>query len=131
MGLEGLLGAEKQAVFSRRLQKLLGSDTRIFPQDWAGRRPTYTVADLAADMFEYRNLIAHGREILQKYRDPIDLQFEPKELAYLAERWSRGELMIESIAFALLASLRKVITDGLAERIKDQRTWKKWLDAPS
>jgi len=131
MGLDGLLAAERQVVFSNRLQKLLGKDTRIFPEDWAGRRPTYTVAELAANMFEFRSLITHGREILQKYREPIAFQFEPGELDYLAvEKWSRGTLMIESVVFALIAALRTVINDSLMERIRSQRVWKRWLDAP-
>jgi hypothetical protein len=131
MGLDGLLAAERQMVFSNRLQKLLGKDTRIFPEDWAGRRPTYTVGELAASMFEFRSLIAHGKEILQKYREPIAFQFEPRELDYLAvEKWSRGTLMIESVVFSLIAGLRTVITDSLVERMRGQRAWKRWLDAP-
>jgi len=131
MGLDGLLAAERQVVFANRLQKLLGKDTRIFPEDRAGRRPTYTVAEMAANMFEFRSLIAHGREILQKYREPIAFQFEPEELDCLAvEKWSRGTLMIESIVFTLIAALRRVIIDGLVERIRNQRAWKRWLDAP-
>jgi hypothetical protein len=131
MGLDGLLAAERQVVFSSRLQKLLGKDTRVFPEDRAGRRPTYTVAELAANMFEFRSLIAHGKEILQKYREPIAFQFEPGELDYRAvEKWSSGTLMIESVVFALIAALRTVITDSLMERIRLQRTWKRWLDTP-
>ncbi len=131
MGLDGLLAAEKRVVFSNRLQKLLGKDTRIFPEDWVGRRPTYTVAELAANMYEFRSLIAHGREILQKYREPIEFQFEPAELHHFpVEEWSRGTLMIESIGFALIAALRTAITDSLMERMKSQRDWKRWLDAP-
>jgi hypothetical protein len=131
MGLDGLLAAGGSAAFSTRLQKLLGKDTRIFPEDWTGRRPTYTVAELAADMFEFRNLIAHGKEMLQKYREPIAFQFEPRELAHLAiEKWSHGTLMIESIGFALIAALRTVITDNLMERIRSQKAWKGWLDSP-
>jgi len=131
MGLDGLLAAGRQEVFSNRLQKLLGKDTRVFPEDWAGRRPTYTVAELSADMFEFRSLIAHGKEILQKYREPIAFQFEPGELGYLAvEKWSRGTLMIESVVFALIAALRTIITDSLMERIRTQRAWKRWLDEP-
>lgn len=131
MGLDGLLAAEGQVVFSNRLRKLLGKDTPIFPEDCVGRRPTYTVAELAANMFEFRNLIAHGREILQKYREPIALQFESGDSDLLAlEKWSQGTLMIESIVFALIAALRTVINDSLMERIRRQRAWKRWLDAP-
>lgn len=131
MGLDGLLAAEHRLVFANRLQKLLGTDTRIFPEDRTGRRPTYTVGELAANMFEFRSLVVHGKEILQKYRGPMAFQFEPRELDYFeAEKWSRGTLMVESIVFALIAALRTVITDGLMERMKNQRAWKKWLDAP-
>jgi hypothetical protein len=132
MGLDGLLAAGSQTTFSRHLQKLLGPDTRVFPDDWVGRRPTYTVAELASDMYEYRSLIAHGREILQKYRDPIKVEYEHADLTYLpAQEWSHGTLMIESIAFCLIAALRRVIAEGLMDRIKTQRVWKRWLDAPT
>ena len=132
MGLDGLLAAERQVVFSNRLQKLLGKDTRIFPEDRAGRQPTYTVAELAASMFEFRSLIAHGKEILQKYREPITFQLEPGagDHHVAIEKWSRGTLMIESILFTLIASLRAVINESLMERIGRQRAWKRWLDSP-
>jgi hypothetical protein len=130
MGLDGLLAAESATRFSRRLQKLLGKDTRVFPEDRAGRRPKYTVSELAENMFEFRSLIAHGKEILQKYREPIELEFEPAESSYLTiERWSRGTLMIEGIVFTLIAALRTVINDGLTQMMTTQRTWKKWLDS--
>jgi hypothetical protein len=131
MGLDGLLAAERQLVFSHRLQRLLGRDTRVFPEDCGGRRPAYTVGELAANMFEFRSLMAHGKAIVQKYREPIALQPELGEANYLPrEKWSRGTLTIESIAFALLAALRTVIANGLMERMKSQREWKRWLDAP-
>lgn len=131
MGLDGLLAAENEGIFSRRLQKLLGADERVFPEDWIGRRPTYTVRELASGMYEFRSLIAHGREILQKYRDPIKFEYEPNEAVQLTmENWSRGTLMIESTVFCLIAALRKVITGNLAQRVMDHRIWKRWLDAP-
>ncbi len=130
MGLDGLLAAESSARFSQRLQKLLGKDKRVFPEDWAGRRPKYTVSDLAESMFEFRSLIAHGKEILQKYREPIEFEFEPAELSHLAvEKWSRETLIIEGIVFTLIAALRKVIDDGLLQMMRSQRAWKKWLDS--
>ena len=47
MGLDGLLAAEKQHFFAARLKRLLGSDTLLFPEDWAGRKPIYKVSDVA------------------------------------------------------------------------------------
>jgi hypothetical protein len=131
MGLDALLFAEKQVRFSRRLKKLLGKDTPVFPEDWAGRRPKYTVGEVAAGMFDLRNLIAHGKEILEKYRQPIMFEFEPPELAYLnVEKWTYGTLLLESSLFTFIAALRKVIADGHIETMKDKKAWVKWLDAP-
>ena len=130
MGLDGLLGAEKQALFSKRLQKLLGTATRLFP-DWTENPPTFTVADVAADMYEFRSLIAHGKEIIEKYRLPISVEVDRERMdKFATQRWSRGTLMIECTVFALLAALREIITSGLIERMRDQKNWKRWLDAP-
>ncbi len=131
MGLDAILASRTKLGFSEHLQKLLGANSRVFPEDWAGRRPMYTVGELASDMYEFRSLIAHGKEILPKYRDPITIDYEQADLVYLpAEKWSRGTLMIESIVFCLLAALRKVITEGLTQRMKNPHVWKRWLDAP-
>lgn len=81
-------------------------------------------------MFEFRSLIAHGKEILQKYREPIQFEFETAEFSHLTvEKWSRGTLIIEGIVFTLIAALRKVIDDGLMQTMRTQRAWKKWLDS--
>ena len=64
MGLDGLLAAEKQEKFARRLIRLLGQDTLLFPEDYVGRRPKYSVGEIASKAFDLRNLIAHGKEIL-------------------------------------------------------------------
>ena len=70
-------------------------------------------------MYEFRSLIAHGREILQKYRSPIRLEYGQGDSEYMPiKSWSRGTLMIESIVFCLIAALRKVISEGLMDRIK-------------
>ncbi|MEK7407715.1 MAG: hypothetical protein AAB225_21770 [Acidobacteriota bacterium] len=129
MGLDGLLAAEKQVWFASRLKRLLGEATPVFPPDWIGRRPVYTVADVAANMYDLRNLIAHGKEVLEKYRKPIDFQFEPPELAYLAvEKWNYATLLFESSLFTLIAALRTVITAGMLQMIADKRAWEAWLD---
>lgn len=130
MGLDGLLGAAKQALFSNRLQKLLGTTTRLLP-DWIANSPRFTVAEVAADMYEFRSLIAHGKEIIKKYRLPTSSGMDPDLMSDLATKdWSHGTLIIECTVFALLAALRKIITSDLIERMQDQKKWKRWLDAP-
>jgi hypothetical protein len=132
-GLDGLLGnAGGQDVFCARLNRLLGADTLIFPEDWAGRRPVYKVGEVSKDIFGFRNQLSHGQMILEKHRKPIDFKFEPPELAYLSiEKWTQTTLIVESALFTLLASLKKVITAGYLERMEDQRTWGRWLDSPA
>jgi hypothetical protein len=132
IGLDGLLGAAGgQDLFAKRLARLLGADTRILPECWAGRLPVYTVGEMAKDIFGLRNQLSHGSEILEKYRKPISFKFELPELAYLAiEKWTQTTLIVESALFVLLAALRKVITAGYMERMKDQRLWSRWLDSP-
>jgi hypothetical protein len=89
-GLDGLLGnAGGREVFCARLNRLLGADTLIFPEDWAGRRPVYKVGEVCRDIFAFRDQLSHGQIILQKHRKQIDFKFEPPELAYLGiEKWA-------------------------------------------
>ena len=132
-GIDGLLGgAGGQDVFAARLCRLLGSGTRVFPEDWAGRIPVYTVGEVAKEIFGFRNRLSHGLMILEKHRKSIEFKFEPAELAYLrVEDWTQKALILESALFVLLAALRRVITTGHLELMKDQRVWSRWLDSPA
>jgi hypothetical protein len=49
-GLDAHLAAERQQLFADRLKRLLGAETLIFPKDFAGRQPTYTVGHVAANL---------------------------------------------------------------------------------
>lgn len=130
VGLDGLLGAEKRDVFKARLIRLLGKDTRVFPEDAVGRRPSYTVDSVAGKVFDWRNLIAHGKEILEDYRKPLRLEFKPAEPYDLSvEDWTKEILYCESALFMLLASLCKIITDGLLPTLGNKRAWDRWLES--
>jgi hypothetical protein len=129
-GLDALLTAEKQVRFAARLKSFLGSDTRVFPPDWIGRRPLYKVEDVAANMFDLRNLLAHGKEILPKYREPIRFKFEPEGLtSFPVEDWTYEMLLYESSLFTLIAALRKIIADGIMQTVADRRAWDALLDS--
>jgi len=128
VGLDGLLGAQKRDVFQARLVQLLGEDTLVFPEDFMGRRPSYTVGFVAAKVFDWRNLIAHGTEILEDYRKPLQLKLEPSEFAHIpVDDWTHEMLYCESALFMLLASLRRIITDGLLPTLGNKREWDRWL----
>jgi hypothetical protein len=127
-GLDGLLAAEKRDVFTARLTRLVGDDAPVFPQDWIGRAPVYTVGQVASRIFEWRGLVAHGKKILDKFRERIE--FEPKELEYLpVENWTEETLLHESALFCLIAALRKIIEERLMMLVEDKRAWERWLDS--
>jgi hypothetical protein len=127
-GLDGLLAAEKRDVFMARLTRLLGKDAAVFPPDWIGREPVYTVGQVAGRIFEWRWLIAHGKKILDKFRERIE--FEPKELQYLrVEDWTEETLLHERAPFCLIVALRKTIEEVLMSLVKDKRAWERWLDS--
>lgn len=129
-GLDGLLAAEKRDVFVARLTGLLGTEAAVFPPDWVGREPVYTVGQVAGRIFEWRGLIAHGKKILDKFRERIPFEFKPNELQYLPiEDWTEETLLHESALFCLIAALRKVIEEGLTTLVQDKRAWEAWLDS--
>ena len=131
MGLDALLAAEKQKRFASRLVRLLGEQTLVFPRDGVGRQPSYTVGEVATKMYDLRNLIAHGKEVLEDYRKPIRVDFVPSSLSYLTvENWTFETLLAESSLFTLTAALRKVILEGLLEKMADKSQWEQWLDSP-
>jgi hypothetical protein len=131
-GLDGLLAAEKRDVFVARLSRLLGRDTPVFPQDWVGRKPVYTVGQVAGRIFEWRGLVAHGKKILKRFREPITFEFQPKDLEYLrVENWTEETLIEECALFCLIGALRKIIESGLMPIMAKKREWDRWLDGDS
>jgi len=129
IGLDSLLAAQGEALFAARLCRLLGNDTRIFPEDYRGRRPVYTVGEVASDIYQLRNQVAHGDRIRAKYLTKREFQFDPPKLHYLRiGEWSYQSLLCEAGLFALCAALRKVILDGHLKILNQPRIWKRWLD---
>jgi hypothetical protein len=128
IGLDALLAAQKDTVFSARLCRLLGKDTRVFPNDYAGRRPVYTVGSVALDIYHLRNQIAHGDRIRPEYMEKSEFQFEPPELRYLRiGECSYQSVLYEGALFILCAALRSVILNGHLNLLKTQKSWKRWL----
>jgi hypothetical protein len=128
IGLDSLLAAQHEALFASRLCRLLGADTRIFPEDCVGRRPAYTVGGVAADIYQLRNQIAHGDRIRDAYLEKCKFRFDPP----VSEELRIGEcthqlVFLEAALFALVAALRKVILDGHLNRLSQPKEWKKYL----
>ena len=79
-------------------------------------------------MYDLRNLIAHGKEILEEYRKPIEFKFEPPELGYLVENWTYEILLFESACLPLIAALRKIIMCDHMTTLENKRAWRNgWM----
>jgi hypothetical protein len=128
IGLDSLLAAHKVDTFKARLCRLLGANTYIFPRDYAGRQPTYKVGDLAADVYQLRNQIAHGDRIRDEYLVRSEFSLEPTlpDLYRIGER-SYQSVLWEATLFLLCACLRQVILDGHLDLLAQPKEWKKWL----
>lgn len=58
------------------------------------------------------------------------MEFEPTELSHLSvENWTNEMLYCESAMFMLIASLSKVIKDGLLPTLGDKRAWDRVLES--
>ena len=129
IGFDALLAAHGEARFVSRLCCLLGEGVRVFPGDRAGRRPAYTVGDLASGIYQLRNQTAHGDRIRKQYLERIEFRFEPAIPEYLRiGEWTYQSLLFEAALFTLSAVLRRVILDRHLELLKEPRAWKNYLD---
>ena len=64
MGLDMLFMAGEKIPFVERVMGFLGRNTQVFPAVlYSNRQPRLTIGDIVDDVYELRNLVAHGREI--------------------------------------------------------------------
>jgi hypothetical protein len=128
IGLDALLAAQKDTAFSARLCRLLGRHTLVFPADRFGRQPVYTVGEVASDIYQLRNQIAHGDRIRPEYLEKSEFRFKPAGLPYLrVEECSYQSILCEAALFTLCAALRNVILSGHLDLLKTPKAWKRWL----
>ncbi len=131
MGLDGLLMAGNRTTFIHRLCRLLGAETQVFPAlpDGGLICRTYTVEEVAGEMFDLRSEIAHGRPIREKFWQPLpDIPTGIYEVAYLGMPALRN-VLAEGALFLLCRALRTIILDGLASTFSSTRTWRDYLDS--
>ena len=138
MALDMLLMADKTAHFVERLGGFLGPQSYVFPPDSVlHRQASVRVRDVLADLFEFRNRIAHGREIPEKpYRQRYDLLDEDGGRTN-DDDYGYSDLMCEGALFLLAKALRKVFVEGLIGDIREEARWRpqlrlyehRWKDA--
>ena len=125
MGLDMLFMAGSKMPFISRLGGFLGLDSYVFPPVLSlDIQPREVVADVIEDVYELRNLIAHGLEIPEKpYRQYCDLRSTTGErINYV--NYHYGDLILDSSLFLLTRALRKIFIENLYEDVKDVARWR-------
>jgi hypothetical protein len=125
MALDMLFMAGEISPFMQRLGGFLGLDSLIFPPNsLRNYQPKTTVREVLNDLYDFRNIIAHGQEIpKQPYREKHDFistggqRINHDDHCY-------AELMLESGLFMLTTALRKVFTEGLFEDVAHPEKWR-------
>lgn len=132
MGLDGLLMATKKELFVNRLCSLIGATTPVFPalKHAALVCRSYSVKDLAGEMYELRSVIAHGRPVPEKFWKPLpDIEVTRfEELPYRGMVALR-EVVAEGAVLLLSGALRKIILDGLMPLFSRPAEWRRYLDS--
>jgi hypothetical protein len=125
MALDMLFMAGEISPFMQRLGGFLGPDSMVFPPDsLMNDRPKTIVREVIKDLYEFRNIIAHGQEIPeQPYRDKHDL-ISTGGQRINHDDYYYAELMLESGLFMLTTALRKVFTEDLFEDVADLEKWR-------
>jgi hypothetical protein len=125
MGLDILFMAGELRTFTERLGGFLGLDSYIFPPDSImNLQPNTTVRDVINDLYEFRNIIAHGQEIPETpYRQNCRLVSTTGSPINRVD-YTYAELMLESALFMLTTSLRRIFVEGLFDDVQEPRRWR-------
>jgi hypothetical protein len=127
--LDAVLMAGGAKKFAKRLSTLLGSDSFVFPAVEPSGQPKYRVGEVAEDLYELRNTIAHGNEISRKFNKRIGFQDCTKILLEGYDSgYQYGFVLVESALFLLCAALRKVFVEKLIQTVAEPRAWRKYLE---
>lgn len=128
MGLDMLFMAGKINPFVSRLGGFLGLDSFVFPsygfEGQPPHQPAVRVRDVLADVYAFRNIIAHGHEIQKApWRQPQELlTTEGHSINY--EPICRVDLMLEASVFFLTTALRRIFTENLFDDVADTAKWR-------
>jgi hypothetical protein len=125
MAMDMLFMAGEIGKFVPRVCGFLGTDSFVFPPcGYPQDRPGTKVGDVASDLYDFRNIIAHGQEIpLKPYRQTHDVmgvgggRINHKDFYYT-------ELMLEAGLFMLTRSLREIFTGSMVDDVADTDRWR-------
>jgi hypothetical protein len=121
--------AGKINPFMSRLGGFLGLDSFVFPsygfEGQPAQQPAIRVNDVLADVYGFRNIIAHGHEIPETpWRKPPQelLTTEGHSINY--KPICRVDLMLEASIFFLTTALRRIFMESLFDDVADTAKWR-------
>jgi hypothetical protein len=125
-GLGYALHGWRERAFCGTVSGFLGATTAIFPS-FLGLQPRLTIGETLGDLYDLRNIIAHGRQIpakpfLEKF-DIVDAggtRIDGIELSY-------AQILTESALFLIVKSLRKIMVNVLVDLVRDEANWKRTM----
>jgi len=128
MGLDMLFMAGEKVPFVERAAGFLGPDTPVFTHlPFNNRDSLLTIRDVLEDVYELRNIVAHGREIpAKRFREKFDI-VDTNGSRINSTDYYYSQVMMESALFLLVKSLRQVMVERLVDVIKDESNWKQQL----
>lgn len=125
MGLDMLFMAGKTNLFVSRIGGFLGLDSFVFPPcgESATHQPVPRIRDVLLDTYLFRNIIAHGQEITEEWREPYFLTTtEGHQINY--DPLCKVDLMLEASLFMLTTALRRIFTESLLDDVIDKAKWR-------
>ena len=127
MGLDMLFMAGEKTPFVDRTVGFLGANTLIFPPvSYPRRQPQSVIRDVVEDVYELRNIVAHGREIPRRFRERRDLLDENGSRINIDD-YSYAAVLWESALFLLVRALRRIMLGDMIDTVRDEARWKQQL----
>ena len=124
-----LMAGGKSELFDQRLCNLLGRTTRVFPPARWIAQPRYILDDVAHDLYELRNLIAHGSAISERFRREVGFEdMEGRLIDGYSSAYQYRQVLEESALFLLCSALGTIFTQGLTDAVADPKRWRAHLD---
>jgi len=116
------------STFGERLCNLLGQGTPVFPSAEFIGQPRYTVGDVADDLCDLRNAIAHGNEIPSKFRKETGFEdARGKLIDGYSSAYQYRNVLEESALFLLCAALKTIFIRDLTDNVADEKRWRAYL----
>jgi len=123
--LDAIVMAGNRAEFCTRLGHLLGRENLIFPPNKNGIQPRYTVGELVEGLYELRSLVAHGRQLSQRFLE-VDGFLDTNGSA-ISPDYTVAQVLEETALFMLSRVLRLILTTECFSEIANESTWRRRL----